>query len=68
VSEIAPGRNSDPGLTNIRNVPSPHWRPWLGVEARCAVPFSSFSENEHMPDSSRPAKIRGKETDGVVEA
>jgi len=26
------GRNSDPGVTNIRNVSSPHWRRWLGVE------------------------------------
>ncbi len=26
------GRNSDPGVTNVRNVASPHWRRWLGVE------------------------------------
>ncbi len=48
------GRNSDPGVTNIRNVASPHWRRWLGVESRCVVPFSSFSENQPMPDGSRP--------------
>jgi len=30
--------------TNIRNVNSKHWRPWLGVEHRCVVPFTSFSE------------------------
>ena len=48
------GRSSDPGVTNIRNVASPHWGRWLGVESRCAVPFSSFSENEHLPDGSRP--------------
>ena len=23
-------RNSDPGITNVRNVKSPHWRRWLG--------------------------------------
>jgi putative SOS response-associated peptidase YedK len=40
------GRNSDPGVTNIRNVKSPHWRRWLGIENRCVVPFTSFSENE----------------------
>ena len=39
------GRNSDPGVTNARNVASPHWRRWLGVESRRVVPFSSFSEN-----------------------
>ena len=47
------GRKSDPGVTNIRNVASPHWRRWLGVESRCVVPFSSFSENEVFPDGSR---------------
>src|ERR1700756_3996848 len=44
------GRNNDSGVTNIRNVSSPHWRRWLGVESRCVVPFSSFSENEALPD------------------
>jgi putative SOS response-associated peptidase YedK len=48
------GRNSDSGVTNIRNVASPHWRRWLGVESRCVVPFTSFSENEVLPDGSRP--------------
>ena len=48
------GRNSDQGVTNIRNVSSPHWRRWLGVDSRCVVPFSSFSENEVFPDGSRP--------------
>ena len=48
------GRNSDPGVTNVRNVASPHWRRWLGVESRCVVPFTSFSENGVSPDGSRP--------------
>jgi putative SOS response-associated peptidase YedK len=48
------GRNSDPGITNVRNVKSPHWRRWLGVESRCLVPFTSFSENEVLADGSRP--------------
>ena len=48
------GRNSDPGVTNVRNVKSPHWRRWLGVESRCVVPFTSFSENEVLADGSRP--------------
>ena len=34
----------DGGTTNIRNVSSKHWRPWLGVDNRCIVPFTSFSE------------------------
>lgn len=34
----------DAGVTNVRNVKSPHWRRWLGVESRCVVPFTSFSE------------------------
>jgi putative SOS response-associated peptidase YedK len=48
------GKKTDPGVTNIRNVNSAHWRQWLGVESRCVVPFTSFSENELMPDGSRP--------------
>ena len=48
------GKNSDPGVTNVRNVASPHWRRWLGVESRCVVPFTSFSENEATPDGKRP--------------
>ena len=47
------GKNSDPGVTNVRNVASPHWRRWLGVESRCVVPFTSFSENEALPDGTR---------------
>ena len=48
------GRKTDPGITNVRNVGSPHWRRWLGVESRCVVPFTSFSENEVLADGSRP--------------
>ena len=48
------GRNSDPGIPNVRNVKSPHWRRWLGMESRCVVPFTSFSENEVLADGSRP--------------
>ena len=48
------GRNSDPGVTNVRNAASPHWRRWLGVESRCVVPFTSFSETETLPDGRKP--------------
>jgi putative SOS response-associated peptidase YedK len=48
------GRKVDPGVTNIRNVTSPHWRRWTGVEARCIVPWTAFSENEVLPDGRRP--------------
>lgn len=51
---VLKGRNSDPGVTNVRNTSSPHWRRWLGVESRCVVPFTSFSEPEPRPDGSRP--------------
>src|SRR4051812_48734397 len=34
----------DSGTTNIRNTSSKHWQRWLGVEHRCVVPFTSFSE------------------------
>jgi putative SOS response-associated peptidase YedK len=48
------GRNSDLGVTNVRNVGSPHWRRWLSIEHRCVVPFTSFSENAHLPDGTGP--------------
>jgi putative SOS response-associated peptidase YedK len=47
------GKKTDPGVTNIRNVGSPHWRRWLGPESRCLVPFTSFSENELSPGGSK---------------
>ncbi|MBE3637442.1 SOS response-associated peptidase [Mangrovicoccus algicola] len=34
----------DPGVTNIRNLGSPHWRRWLGTAHRCLVPVTSFAE------------------------
>ena len=42
------GKKTDPGVTNVRNVNSAQWRRWLGVESRCVVPFTSFSENEGL--------------------
>ena len=48
------GRNSDSGVTNIRNASSPLWRRKLGVEDRCVIPFTSFSVNEVLPDGKRP--------------
>ena len=48
------GRNSDSGTTNIRNLKLKHWQRWLGVENRCVVPFTSFSENEHLADGTKP--------------
>jgi len=47
-------RNSDTGVANIRNVKASHWRRWLGIEHRCVVPFTSFSENEPLADGSKP--------------
>ncbi|QCK87444.1 SOS response-associated peptidase [Phreatobacter aquaticus] len=38
------GKKTDPGVTNVRNTTSPHWRRWLKPENRCLVPFTSFSE------------------------
>ena len=47
------GKRTDPGVTNIRNVSSPHWRRWLGVEHRCLVTFTSFSELDARPGAPR---------------
>jgi putative SOS response-associated peptidase YedK len=45
----------DTGVTNIRNVASPHWRRWLGPQARCLVPWTKFSEWE---DTKPKKKLR----------
>jgi len=48
------GKKTDKGVTNIRNLSSPHWRRWFGPQHRCLVPFTSFSEP--------PAATSGPET------
>jgi putative SOS response-associated peptidase YedK len=58
-------RETDIGTTNIRNVSSKHWQRWLGVENRCVVPFTSFSEHNKAAggdiwfalDESRPLAV-----------
>ncbi|WP_322867989.1 SOS response-associated peptidase [Aquicoccus sp. G2-2] len=51
------GKRTDKGVTNIRNVASPHWRRWLGVEHRCLVPFTSFSELDQRPGAARNSPV-----------
>jgi putative SOS response-associated peptidase YedK len=41
------GKKCDPGVTNVRNATSSHWRRWLGLENRCLVPFTSFAEPDN---------------------
>ncbi len=52
----------DSGTTNVRNIYDPekgkwnqHWNRWMGVENRCVVPFTSFSEfdNSAGPDGKK---------------
>lgn len=38
------GKRVDRGVTNVRNVASPHWRQWLTPAQRCLVPFDRFAE------------------------
>lgn len=47
-------RKTDPGVTNIRNLGSAHWRRWLGPGHRCLVPFTSFSEYRVEAGGARP--------------
>ena len=42
---------ADSGVTIIRNVSSPHWHRWLGVEGRCVVPATAFSKNGSVRDA-----------------
>lgn len=46
--------NPDTGVTNIRNVASPHWQRWLKPENRCLVPWTTFCEWE----DTKPKKTK----------
>lgn len=46
--------NPDTGVTNIRNVTSPHWKRWLGPNHRCLVPWTTFCEWE----DTKPKKTK----------
>ncbi len=50
------GMEPDSGTTNVRNTASADWRRWLGVESRCLVPATSFSEygRQRGPDGKLP--------------
>ncbi|MBE7186459.1 MAG: SOS response-associated peptidase [Methylobacterium mesophilicum] len=48
------GKKTDPGVTNIRNTKSSHWRRWLTPEHRCLVPLSSFSEYDTIDGKKVP--------------
>lgn len=45
---------ADYGTTNIRNPHYSHWQPFLGVEHRCVVPFTSFAEPSPTPGDKDP--------------
>jgi putative SOS response-associated peptidase YedK len=43
-----------PPVTNVRNLASPHWRPWLAPAQRCLVPFTLFAEyDDHSPRGAK---------------
>jgi putative SOS response-associated peptidase YedK len=44
------GDKPDRGVTNVRKTWIPHWQQWLGVEHRCLVPATAFSEYEQEAD------------------
>ena len=66
-------------VTNVRNVKSPHWRPWLKPEYRCLVPglvvqrvTPTLSRRRHrrgshsmMPGRSLPSPASGAPWTGV---
>ena len=47
------GKMTDPGITNVRNTTSSHWRRWLSPANRCLVPFTSLSEPGTLPDGKK---------------
>ena len=51
-----PSKSPFPIVTNIRNLSSPHWRPWTKPENRCLVPFNSFAEYAPKPNPETKRK------------
>jgi putative SOS response-associated peptidase YedK len=39
----------DPGVHNVRNTESAHWKRWLAPQYRVVVPFNSFAEWSNLP-------------------
>jgi len=49
-------------VSNVRNVKSPYWRPWLKPEFRCLAPASSFCEwTDGAPKTPHWFALRGQE-------
>lgn len=42
--EVLQAAEPNPGVHNVRNTDSPHWRRWLTPEFRTLAPFNSFAE------------------------
>ena len=53
---VLKGKKTDKGVTNVRNMTSPHWHRWLGTAHRCLVPFTSFSEYQTVK-GERPTPV-----------
>ena len=56
----------DKGTTSVRNTSSAHWKPYLGPEQRCVVPFTSFSEPDQVGGSLQPVWFALDETRPLV--
>lgn len=50
---VLKGRTVDSGITNVRNVRSPHWRRWLGPANRCLVPSPASRNTRRQPRARR---------------
>ena len=46
----------DKGVTNVRKTWIPHWQQWLGVQNRCLVAATAFSEYEQEADPTTGKK------------
>jgi putative SOS response-associated peptidase YedK len=51
--------------TNTRRLHLPFWKPWLGPEHRCLVPFSSFAEWVEGPEG-KPKEMWFAPADGCI--
>ena len=51
------GKKTDPGVTNVRNLASPHWRRWTGVEPVSYTHLDVY-KRQYQRCSSCPASFK----------
>jgi hypothetical protein len=63
--KLLEGKKTDNGVTNVRNVSSPHWRRWLATGIRCIVPSTASRKIGHSWGASVAVALAFRHADVV---